>query len=74
MRELFRYADKNNDNALSLKEIVTLLKHLNIEVDHDQAKQIFEVSGKQEKESLFLNSKKENTSKFDGQICKSFCE
>lgn len=43
MRELFRYADKNNDNSLSLKEIITLLKHLNIEVDHDQAKQIFEV-------------------------------
>ena len=40
---MFRYADKNSDKTLSLKEIIGLLKHLNIEIDHDQAKQRFEV-------------------------------
>lgn len=44
MREMFRYADKNGDGSLTLKEVVNLLKHLNIEVDQDQAKQIFDVS------------------------------
>ncbi len=44
MREMFRYADKNGDGSLTLREVVQLLKHLNIEVDGDQAKQIFDVS------------------------------
>ncbi len=43
MREMFHYADKNNDSVLSLKEVTSLLKYLNIEVDHEQARQIFEV-------------------------------
>ena len=41
---MFRYADKNNDGSLGFREVVNLLKHLNIEVDHDQARQIFDVS------------------------------
>ena len=44
MREMFRYADKNGDGTLTLREVVSLLKHLNIEVDQDQARQIFDVS------------------------------
>ena len=43
MREMFQYADKNKDETLSLKEVISLLKYLNIEVDHDQARQVFEV-------------------------------
>ena len=43
MRELFKQADKNNDNALNLKEINALLKYLNIEVDMEMAKTVFEV-------------------------------
>ena len=43
MKELFQFADKNGDNALNLKEIVGLLQHLNIEVDLDTAKSVFEV-------------------------------
>jgi len=37
-------ADKNVDNVLSLKEIIGLLKHLNIECDFDTAKRMFQVS------------------------------
>lgn len=44
MKELFQLADKNSDNALNLKEIVGLLQHLNIEVDLETAKNVFEVS------------------------------
>ena len=43
MRELFKMADKDGDGALVIKEIVSLLKHLNIEVDLDTAKEKFEV-------------------------------
>jgi phosphatidylinositol phospholipase C delta len=41
-REMFRYADRNGDGVLSLKEVTGLLKYLNIEVAPDQAKQIFD--------------------------------
>ena len=43
MKELFKLADKNGDGALNLKEIVSLLKHLNIEVDLETARTVFEV-------------------------------
>jgi len=42
MRQLFRYADKNGDKSLGMKEIVNLLKHLNIEVDYREARKIFD--------------------------------
>ena len=42
--ELFKSADKNGDGCLNLKEIVGLMKTLNIEVDLDTAKDIFQVS------------------------------
>ena len=41
--ELFKSADKNGDGCLNLKEIVGLMKTLNIEVDLDTAKDIFQV-------------------------------
>ncbi|KAI0239686.1 1-phosphatidylinositol 4,5-bisphosphate phosphodiesterase delta-1 [Lamellibrachia satsuma] len=42
IKSLFKTADKNGDNVLSLKEIVGLLKHVNIECDFDTAKQMFQ--------------------------------
>ena len=44
MRELFKLADKDNNEELTLKEILNLLKHINISVDYDTAKQVFDVS------------------------------
>ena len=43
MKEMFKYADKNGDGCLSLKEVTSLLKYLNIEVDQEQAKTMFKV-------------------------------
>ena len=43
VKELFKTADRNGDNCLNLKEIVGLMKLLNIEVDLDAAKEIFQV-------------------------------
>ncbi len=45
MRELFKMADKDGDEVLTLKEILILLKVLNISVDLDMAKSVFAVSG-----------------------------
>ena len=44
VKELFRTADRNGDGCLNLKEIVGLMKHLNIEVDLDSAKETFQVT------------------------------
>ena len=43
MRELFKMADLNDDKSLNLKEILGVLKHLNIELDMETAKSKFEV-------------------------------
>ena len=43
VKELFKTADRNGDNCLNLKEIVGLMKLLNIEVDLEAAKEIFQV-------------------------------
>ena len=43
LREMFRQADKNGDEYLNLKEILALLKFLNIAVDLEIAKTVFEV-------------------------------
>jgi len=42
MKELFRRADKDGDEVLSLKEIQKLLKHLNIDVDMETANDIIQ--------------------------------
>ena len=43
MRELFKFADKNNDEALCLKEVLSLFKHLNLDIDMKEAKKLFHV-------------------------------
>ncbi|KAK2168135.1 hypothetical protein LSH36_20g09029 [Paralvinella palmiformis] len=42
MRQLFKKADKDHNEQLTLKEILNLLKHLNIAVSYESAKQAFE--------------------------------
>ena len=42
MRELFRHADRNGDQTLTIKEVLGLLKHLNIDVDLATAKEVFD--------------------------------
>uniref|UniRef100_X1YV20 Phosphoinositide phospholipase C n=1 Tax=Capitella teleta TaxID=283909 RepID=X1YV20_CAPTE len=43
LKEVFRQADKNGDEYLNLKEVLALLKDLNIAVDLDTAKVVFQV-------------------------------
>ena len=43
MKELFRRADKDGDEVLSLKEVQKLLKTLNIDVDMTTASEIIKV-------------------------------